>query len=310
LKNESNQDLINRFNKESKYFTLLKISELHIRLNNLIETIKNDSVEISIVEQSIGLLNQFIADEKFRKKFSGFAERKMEKVKTSFGITINEDQKTPFFLFSAYLRWMWVDQEGPNLPLFGGFAFKQGAAMMDASSDSWKKEHEDFLEFETSTPEAEALLTKLVWFESPTSANSSTFAPYYGCVLPNEKTFPHEFYFYDGGIIYPLPFQTFEAYLLALIANAGVECWQYFYVGPEQLIQKNKGLNYMTTALRKGTRLTEDLTVYEYDPSLKFDRLDLIHEHIQRCVTFLPAAFPTLNLEQQRVYLEQLESLL
>jgi hypothetical protein len=288
----------------------LNLLPILFRLKGLIENVKNNSHDVSIVDQSTDLLDRFIADEEFRTKFSGFADQKMEKVKSSYGISINEDQSISFFLFSAHLRWMWVDQEGPNFPLFGGFTFKQGAAILEESSNSWKKEHQDFLKFEKSTHEAELLLAELAWFESPTSANSSTFAPYYGCVLPNEKSFPNDFYFYDGGIIYPLPFKSYEEYLLALIANAGLECWQYFYVDPGQLIQKNKGLNYMTTELRKGTRLIEDLNIYEYNPSCEIDRLELIHEYIKRCVRFLPGAFPTLNFDHQREYLQKLESML
>jgi hypothetical protein len=138
----------------------------------------------------------------------------------------------------------------------------------------------------------------------------SFYIPYYGCVRFNEDSFPHEFYFFDGGVIYALPFQSYEEYIKALIANAGLECWQYFYVDPHLLIQKNRGRNYMATDLRKGTRLVEDFRMYDYDPAYNFDRLDMIHEYLQRCVRFLPGAFPTLNLEHQRMYLHKLESLM
>lgn len=86
--------------------------------------------------------------------------------------------------------------------------------------------------------------------------------------------------------------------------------WQYFYVDPELLIRRNKALNYMTTDLRKGTRLVEDFRIYEYNPDYTFDRLDMIVDYLQRCVRFLPGAFPNLNLNHQRIFMERLESLL
>ena len=65
----------------------------------------------------------------------------------------------------------------------------------------------------------------------------------------------------------------------------------------------------MTTYLRAGTRLVEDFSTYDYNPTYDFDRLDIIHEYLNRCARFLPAAFPALNFDHQKVYLEKLEKL-
>jgi len=126
-------------------------------------------------------------------------------------------------------------------------------------------------------------------------------------VYPNDKTFPNEFYYYDGGIFYPLPFKSYDEYISALIANAGVVYWQYFYIEPEEIIGKNKGLNYMTSDLRIGTRKVDNINIYQYNPEYQFDRLDLIVEYLNYCVQYLPDAFPTINFEHQKKYLQSLE---
>ena len=223
---------------------------------------------------------------------------------------VNEDQQITFALFSSHFRWKKVDSVEGTWPLYGGFTFHLGESMVLWPSNKWKKGYEDFLQYAKEDEEQKDLLSKLTWFESPTPVAGPIYTPYYGCVLVEEGHFPDKFYFFDGGIIYPLPFKSYEEYITTLLGNAGVECWQYFYVDPELLVKRNKGLNYMTTDLRFRTHLVEKIAPFVYEPSYTFDRLDLIVEYLKRCAKHLPPAFPAIDFGHQEKYLEELEKLL
>lgn len=288
----------------------MKIAPILTQLKRFIETIESASNDVVIEEQSADLFERFLSDKDFHEEFSQHVNMSLEGVKSMSNLTIDEDQSLTFMLFSASLSWLKTDREGGNPPLAGGFSFNDGETMILERSEVLKNWYANFLEYEAPNPEEEALLAQLRWFESPYPQVSSIRVPFLGCVLPNGKTFPHDFYFFDGGIVYPLPFKTYTAYIQALIDNAGLIGWQYFYVDPGLLIKRNKGLNYMTTDFRKGTRLVENLPLYQYNPSYTFDRLDLIHEYLKRSHRFLPGAFPTLNFDHQKTWLENLEKLL
>ena len=77
-----------------------------------------------------------------------------------------------------------------------------------------------------------------------------------------------------------------------MIASAAVRCWQYFYVDPELIINKSKGLSYFTWVLYLKTRLDNDLISMNYVENAQYDRLDLIAEYLERCVRILPDTFP------------------
>lgn len=283
---------------------------IHQELVQFVELVRSGAVGVTLHEQSTKELEQYVADPAYREKFASFVAGKIGKVESKMGISVNDDQQLTFSLFSAYLRWVESEPGGGDVSLKGGFKFNQARSMLKNSTDDWRDSYQDFLKYEKPSPEDQELFSKLTWFESPTFPGRAPLTSYYGCVLPNKETFPDAFYFYDGGVVYPLPFKTYEAYILALTANAGVDCWQYFYVDPALIVQKNKGLNYMTTQLRIGTRLVENMKVYEYDASYEIDRLDLIHEYLQRIQRVLPEAFPDFDLAHQATWLQKLEELL
>ena len=91
--------------------------------------------------------------------------------------------------------------------------------------------------------------------------------------------------------LFPLPFTSAEEYLRAMIASAAVECWQYFYIDPELVISKSKGLSYFTWDLHFRTELGHDLDVAYYVENAPHDRLDLIAEYLERCIRILPGTF-------------------
>jgi hypothetical protein len=288
----------------------MKPTKIHHQLSDFIEALNNDSIDISIDTRTTKMFDQFMIDESFQKRFKVVFDESLKLVESAKSIVVNEDQRLTFCLFSAHLRWRKVDRVHGNVPMYGGFAFNQGEAMVMESLEKWKESYADFIEYEEEISEDKDLLSNLTWFESPTHQFGSQYIPYYGSVRLREGSFPYEFYFFDGGVIYPLPFNSYEEYIQALILNVGLECWQYFYVDPEVLVRKNKGLNYMTTNLRKGTRLVEGMNIYQFNPDYNIDRLDLIHEYLKRCVKFLPPAFPSSNFDHQKVYLDKLNSLL
>lgn len=293
----------------NKDTVMMKPTDIHFRIHTFMESVENSTSGVEVEKRQTNLFDRFMKEEAFQKRCIDIVLPVIEEVAAA-GMIMNEDQKALFYLFDAHFRWSKVDWEEGTSALVGGFAFNNAAAMvLELNLDKWKNNYQDFLAYEPTRLEDGALLEALTFFESPTHQFSPHAMPYYGCVRLKEKQYPNEFYFFDGGIIYPLPFKSYEEYILALLANAGIECWQYFYIDPELLVKRNKGLNYMTTNLRHGTRLAENFSPYDYNSTYDFDRLDIIHEYLNRCARFLPGAFPALNFNHQQVYLEKLEKL-
>ncbi|MEM1120921.1 MAG: hypothetical protein AAGJ18_10770 [Bacteroidota bacterium] len=286
-------------------------TDVHFQIQAFIELAKKSGQnDVAIEKCQTNMFDKFLTEPAFQQKFGQLIQKEIEKIKTTSGITISADQIIPCYLFSPQLRWSRVDKEHGQPALSGGFCFNQGVAMVTEKLDGWKSRYADFLAYEAGTPEDQVLLDQLVWFESLSLPLSGLLTPFLGCVLPNSRSFPHDFYFFDDGLIYRLPFGSYRAYIEALLANAAIKCWQYFYIPPKELVQKNRGLNYMTTQLRVSTQLAEDIPFDKHDPAFTFDRLDIIHEYLERVVRFLPMAFPTLNFDHQKRYLETLEALI
>ncbi|MEM6316409.1 MAG: hypothetical protein AAF960_02000 [Bacteroidota bacterium] len=287
-------------------------TEVHFQIQAFIELVKNSADSgVEIDKRQTNMFDRFLTEPDFQKKFGQLTRKEIDKLKVSKNVTISQDQEIAFSLFWPRVTWSRADKQFSQPALTGGFVFSDGVAMLTERTDGWKKNQDNFLEYEKETTNDQALLDQLLWFESPTAPISvELYAPYYGCVLPNDHSFPHDFYFYDDGLMYQLPFNGYQEYIEALLANAAVQCWQYFYVPPQELVRKNKGLNYMTTFLRINTQLAEDFHIFEYNPTYTFDRLDIIHEYLQRVVRFLPLAFPTLNFDHQKAYLKELNQLM
>lgn len=286
------------------------IEKTQLSLKNFVETIAKNTKDISIETSDISNLVKYLSDEKMKEVLDNHVIKPdLDSVKEKYNIHITADQEIPFYLLSIFMRWHRTEVEDDEGLLYGGFAFQSAKEIMYPQSKFWVTGSEDMRKFEKIDIDNAQLLKNLRWFETPIHPNRSA-SQYFGCVLPNEKSFPDKFYFYDDGNVYPLAITSYEDYINAMLRNAAVECWQYFYVAPEDLIKKNQGLNYMTTSLRHNTRIVSNMNGFTYNNLIEIDRLDLIYEYLKRCVDLLPTSFPTLNLGHQKAYFERFKSLM
>lgn len=225
------------------------------------------------------------------------------------GIKLNDEKKWIKYL-RINLTWTREAQETGQFLLKGGCYFNGITDVISSKPTTFFEYSLDkFLKYEEESKTDINLIHKLRFIESPTSLQDATYTPYFGCVTLKEKEFPTDFYFYDSGLVYKLPFITYEGYIDALIQSAAVNCWQYFYVNPQEVIQKNKGIKYITWGLHTRTRLDEDLAGLNFVPDAKYDRLDLINEHLKQCVELLPDTFPFLNFEHHINYYNEFKKL-
>ena len=279
------------------------------QIKQFIDFVREHPGPVKVYEESTKMFDQFMTDDNFKKKFIPHIERWIEMVKSKCSVSVEDDHKLTFSLFSVYLRWEVEDPELGNIPLMGGFTFNSGPSMLISPNGAWRDSYQDYIKYENPDQSARDLVERLTWFESPSFPGRAPLTHYYGCVLPNGTTFPNEFYFYDGGVVYALPFKTYAEYIQALLASAGVDCWQYFYIDPKIIVEANKGSNYITTQLRVGTRFVEDISIYEYNPSYTFDRLDLILEYLNRVARVFPMAFPDMDFSRQAGHVDALAAL-
>ena len=149
----------------------------------------------------------------------------------------------------------------------------------------------------------------LSWIESTTAVRNVLPTESYGCTRIKDSADLDEFYFYDSGKLYDLPFQSAEAYFDALFSSAAVECWQYFFIDPQVIIEKNKGLPYITWNLHYRSHLSDGIGLLQYNPAIPYDRLDLINEYLERCVLLLPKSFPFLDFSHHIAYYENFQQL-
>lgn len=233
----------------------------------------------------------------------------IEMIESNFKIKLTDEQKLIFYL-PEQLSWTREAQKEGEYLLKGGTYFN---GIMDVISSKpttfFEYSLDKFLKYEDESKTDIELIRKLRFIESPTSLQDATYTPYFGCVTLKEGEFPNEFYFYDSGLVYKLPFTTYEDYIDALIQSAAVNCWQYFYINPEEIVSKNKGVKYITWGLHTRTSLDEDLAGLFFVPDAKYDRLDLINEHLEQCVKLLPGSFPFLKFEHHIQYYNHFKKL-
>lgn len=285
----------------------------HYQIIEFLDVLRHTSGHVTLKTCDTELFEQYITDPETREKFDSHRLRRFERIRDRQGIGISEDQQFLFFAFSAHLQWQRIDTEGPEHPLRGGFALRSGGEIARAMKKPCKvltASYQDFTKYEVPKPQDAALMEQLLWFDRMFPTAGSQYTGFNACVRPGDDTFPADFYFYDDGLPYALPFKTYADYIDAMVRNAAVECWQYFYIDPEEIITRNRGLSYMTTRLRVSTGLKEGLPVYELDPAFKYDRLDLIREYLGRCVRTLPLAFPEINFDHQAAYLDRFDAVM
>lgn len=156
------------------------------------------------------------------------------------GIKLDDEKKWMKYL-QMILCWTREAQKTGEFLLQGGTYFN---GIMDVISSKpttfFEYSLDKFLKYEDESKTDIELIRKLRFIECPTSLQDATYTPYFGCVTLKEGEFPNEFYFYDSGLVYKLPFTTYEDYIDALIQSAAVNCWQYFYINPEEIVSKKQ----------------------------------------------------------------------
>lgn len=269
-----------------------------------IQNVKNNS-SVRVDEFDTDELDYYFSLENNLSKDRGFVvfeKRFLEDYK----IPLNDSQKLIFYL-SAKLTWTRGEEKSGEGVLSGGMFFNGLTDIFHFKPTFFERSLEKFLEYENESKTDIDLIHQLRFIESPTSLQDAFYTPYFGCVTLKENEFPTDFYFYDSGLVYKLPFTTYEEYIDALIQSSAVCCWQYFYINPQEIITKNKGIDYITWAKHTSTTLDKDLSNLVYVPNAKYDRLDMINEYLERCVRLLPDAFPFLNFEHHIQYYDELK---
>ena len=236
-----------------------------------------------------------------------FVDSTKEEIKQKTAIEFNEENDYWFYISSVRLYWTRLSFEGKG-DLAGGFFINAPTMIfLKYQQEFWEWSEMAFDDFDNKA----ALLDDprhLSWFESTTAINSGLLTPYFGCTKIKHSADLDEFYFYDSGKLYDLPFKSVEEYFSAMFSTAAVECWQYFFIPPEVIIEKNKGLPYITWDLHYRSQLEEGIDLLQYNPSIQYDRLDLINEYLERCVTVLPKSFPYLDFRHHLEYYKGFKS--
>ena len=234
-------------------------------------------------------------------------QRVTGKIKDKVGVDFPKNQDYLYCLQGQAIRWSRSEQKSGEGTLGGGFYVNGVIDIFLYPIDFWEGAVREFsdigCEYLADIPE------NMRWFESTVAHNRPLYAPHYGCVLFEPPSFPDKFFFYDSGFLFPLPFASFEEYFLAMIDSAAVKCWQYFYIDPEDIIKKNRDVSYITWSLHVATHLDEKMRRLTLDETVKYDRLDLINEYLERCVRLLPTSFPFIDFSHHREYYSRFKGL-
>ena len=273
-------------NLENIYLFIKSINE---KSNGIIVDVQNVEIAEMIVK---GKKEKFVNQDNVRK--SEFKEK--------YNIDLTNEQLEDFYLTSCKLKWKRTEQLSGEGYLLGGFAFNGLTPLFESQVQFWKESTGVFDQSDQENSIDYNLLKQFRWLESPTPLNFAELTPQFGCVKFEQHKFPEQFYFYDSGLIFPLKFKSLEEYITNLICSAAVTCWQYFYIDPDLVISKNKGLKYVTWSLHSLSKLDAGLKKLEYNKNIKVDRLDLINEYLERCIRLLPDAFPFIDFSHHVNY--------
>lgn len=263
------------------------------RINKKSNGIIVDAQDVKIAEMIIKGKNERFANQD--------TERKSE-FKEKYNIDLTSEQLEDFYLTSCKLKWRRPEQLPGEGYLPGGFAFNGITPLFESQVQFWKESIGVFDQSDQENTIDYSLLKQLRWLESPTPLNFAELTPQFGCVKFEPDKFPEQFYFYDSGLIFPLTLESLEEYIADLICSAAVTCWQYFYIDPDLIISKNKGLNYTTWSLHSLSKLDFGTRKLECNKDSTVDRLDLINEYLERCIRLLPDAFPFIDFSHHVNY--------
>lgn len=268
-------------------------------LYRLVNEIPNKAKDISILKADVKILDTlFIGDSK---KIEKLSRETIDELKEEYGISIDMSDVEFSYLTSCRFKWKRPEKETEGY-LEGGFIFNGLTDIFANNLQFWEKSIDEFVEFENKNLIDFNLIKELRWIESPVIPTEAEYCPQFGCVKLEKGKLPKEFFFYDSGIVYPLPFKTLNEYINGLTASGFVNCWQYFYIDPQIIIPKNKGIKYLTWSKHTSSRLVGEFASNNNEDVIKHDRLDLINEYLQRCIRLLPASFPFMNFEHHERY--------
>jgi hypothetical protein len=271
-------------------------------LYSFLENIKGRSRDIVIDELDVDMLARFVKGD--IKEFEGIDKRAIEELKQSYGVGLNSEETWMLYLGSCSLAWKRPEKTSREGFLSGGFVFNDIRDVYKFDTPFWEKSFNKLKKFGEERLIEMDKLHDLRWIESPTIPSEAIYTPQFGCARYAKGKLPGEFFFYDSGLLYPLPFKSLDEYTDALVSGATVRCWQYFHISPELVIKKNRGLKYVTWSLHLDSHLEEGLNVLEYKEDSRVDRLDLINEYLERCVRLLPQSFPFIDFSHHKKYYE------
>lgn len=275
------------------------------KLYSFLEETMKESTKIEVEESDYETLGMFLTGD--IKKFEKLDATKIAGLKEKYGVNIAEDHYGLLYLGSTSLRWKRPEQKPEEGFLSGGFAFNDINDIYKFKTEFWQKSLRKLEKLGAQELVRIKDLESLRWFESPTPVSEAEYSPQFGCVKLRDGELPDDFYYYDSGILYHLPFKSFDEYISAMVDSAAVRCWQYFYIDQKEIIKKNRGLNYATWSLHINSKLESGITDLEPRVDAKSDRLDLINEYLQRCILLLPDSFPFLDFSQMTRYYKRFE---
>ncbi len=261
---------------------------------NFVEYLEKEGVGLSIISEKSDIESLQDTFNESPDILKPEIDRVNARIKRRKNYELSNEQTLLYYTYKIKLLWTRSGQNPGEPVLHGGFAFNGLTDVLIMPTDFWAHSVNKFRK-NLSTEEL-AFLNKLSWFESPTPHASSMYTPMYGCLELLENRFPEKLFFYDSGTVYELD-MTIESYISNLLDSVALYCWQYFYINPEEIIKKNKGV--------KGTSwyMTMEINFPEEN-----DRLQNIIRYMEYCMEYLPGSFPDIDFSFHQKSLDKLKS--
>jgi hypothetical protein len=230
----------------------------------------------------------------------------VEDIKDQIGLALKPHETDIIFLTSLGMEWSRPEKYSKEGFLSGGFSFNGLSGLSVPTSCFWNRTTDSFIKYNPQKNVDTTQLSELNWIESQVhfSNGSTENFPYATCANKNGTLLPDTFFFYDSGLIFDLNVFSYCEYIEAMINSAAVTCWQYFYTNPKHLVDAYSNVCYFPWHI--GTSdLADGINGVNYLESIKFDRLDLIAEYLERCVRLLPVTFPFLDFEHHKKFYDE-----
>ncbi|MFK7920768.1 MAG: hypothetical protein AB8H47_02375 [Bacteroidia bacterium] len=260
---------------------------------------------IEIADKQIDKLQIFVKEGE-QSSFMRFVNKRRKKLSELYGLDTTPDHIPMFFTSGAHFEWVRGEQKPNEGLLKGGFSINGITDIFKDVVPFWESPLNRFENVGDQRKPSADSFSGLRWFDSPSFFNDSRYTPQYGCIVLEDSKWPSSFVFFDSGLQFEMATFSFEQYFGQLIASAAVVCWQYFFVDPDQIISKNKGLHYRTWERHKITLVDKELRKLNLNKDTHHDRLDLIMEYLERCIRLLPSSFPFIDFSYHIDFYERL----